>query len=152
MLHPSASSFIALQHPSSVGTRPVEYLIERFSAAGFLGYHHAIKLVFLGVPVSQVPQRQRRSNWASCPISVGTAPANANKKPSAVDSTPNCNQAVFLRTVGRAPASAFLVAIIGGPRHCILQVRVHHKPAVHVYVRTCTCPGNNIMNDASGND
>jgi hypothetical protein len=51
-LHERSISFIALHRPISVGIRPVEYLIERLSANGLLVYHFAIKLVFLGVPVS----------------------------------------------------------------------------------------------------
>ena len=38
------SPFKALQRPSSVGIRPVEYLIERFSADGLLVYHHSRQL------------------------------------------------------------------------------------------------------------
>ena len=40
---PSPSAFIALQSPSSVGIRPVEYLIERLSANGLL-LHQPINL------------------------------------------------------------------------------------------------------------
>ncbi len=38
LLPESPSAFIALQRPSSVGIRPVKYLIERLSANGLLVY------------------------------------------------------------------------------------------------------------------
>ncbi len=59
LLRESPSSFTALQRPSSVGIRPVKYLIERLSANGLLVYQsiNLSKNVLTGQFVVVQPER-----------------------------------------------------------------------------------------------
>ncbi len=71
----SRSQFIALQRPSSVGIRPVEYLIERFLADGLLVYQTGVDEHKIDVPVSWLPPRYSSFIALQRPSSVGIRPA-----------------------------------------------------------------------------
>ena len=68
------SQFIALQRPSSVGIRPVKYLIERLSAEGLLVYRTGQDEHKIDVPISVLPVSSSQFIALQRPSSVGIRP------------------------------------------------------------------------------